>query len=202
MFTALACYTYDMKHIVSAIVVCTLSTSAGYFIGSNIVSHEPVSVVHMPEVRTHASYVNNRLGFSFSVSPLWNNYFFVERITDRAFVVDVYIPVSDATKLAQFTDAEQRNGGVLIESVLHMSEEQYDAETIECESFEDSPCFSPTEYARGGGFVLATENPNIHAGWDYCSELDMYDEEVCQVREADWIDGKSVIGRTLYLNVH
>ncbi len=189
-----------MKHIVSAIVVCALSTSAGYFIGSKMVPEETITVAQEPEVRAHASYVNNRLGFSFSVSPLWSDYFFVERITDRAFVVDVYIAVSDSSKLAQFTDAEQRHGGVLVESVLHMSEEQYDAERNQCELFTEVPCFYPTEYVRNSGVVLATENPNIHAGWDYCSELDLYDEEVCHARSSDSIDGKSIIGRTLYMN--
>ena len=186
-----------MKHVITAVVVCVLSTSAGYFIGSQLASNDAASVVHVPETRAHASYVNNRYQFSFSVSPLWSKYFFVESYTDRGFVVDVYMPLSDNTKLSSFTEAEQRHGGVLVDTVLHMTEEQYDSEKQACESYEEGPCFYPTEYARTNGMVLAIENPDLHAGWDYCSDLDMHDEAVCSERDSDWIDGKSVIGRTL-----
>ncbi len=186
-----------MKHVITAVVVCVLSTSAGYFIGLRFATGDAVPVVHIPETRAHASYVNNRHQFSFSVSPLWNKYFFVESYTDRGFVVDVYMPLNDSSKLASFTEAEQRHGGVLVDTVLFMTETQYDYEKQSCESYEDGPCFYPTEYARAYGTVLAVENPDLHAGWDYCTELDMFDEPVCTERDSDWIDGKSIIGRTL-----
>lgn len=189
-----------MKHVITAVVVCVLSTSAGYFIGLRFAAQDVVPVVHIPETRAHASYVNNRYQFSFSVSPLWSRFFFVESYTERGFVVDVYMPVNDATKLASFTEIEQRHGGVLVDTVLYMTEAQYDYEKQECEEHADGPCFYPTEYARANGMVLATENPDLHAGWDYCTELEMHDEPVCSERDSDWIHGKSVIGRTLFFS--
>lgn len=187
-----------MKHFLTAFIVCVLSTSAGYFIGSRIAAEDSVPIVQIPETRAHASYVNNRYQFSFSVSPLWSTYFFVESYTERGFVVDVYMPLTDTSKLASFTEAEQRHGGVLIDTVLYMTEAQYEYEKQACEAYEDGPCFYPTEYARANGMVLAIENPDLHAGWDYCNDLDMDDEPACTERDSDWIDGKSVIGRTLF----
>jgi hypothetical protein len=189
-----------MKHLITAVVVCVLSTSAGYFMGSTLASQDASPVLQLPETRAHASYVNNREQFSFSVSPLWSQFFFVESYTERGFVVDVYMPVNDTTKLASFTEVEQRHGGVLVDTVLLMTEAQYDYEKQECEAQTDGPCFYPTEYARARGMVLAVENPDLHAGWDYCTELDMFDELVCTERDSDWIDGKSVIGRTLFFS--
>lgn len=169
--------------------------------GFQFKAHDPVTIPELSQPRSHASYVNNRLGFSFSVSPLWENYFFVERMTDRAFVVDVYIKVEDTSKLALFTESEQRHGGVLVESVLHMTEEELAAERTACEKVDDEGiCYYPEAYAWKDGFVLATEMPQLHAGWDYCSEPLMKDEIVCRVRASDVIDGKSVIGRTLFFN--